>query len=78
MELIARHGERTEKVRVRQNGEGYEVTVGDRVYQVDAATEPGEVETIVSAACSSPARSTKCRCVSVATTVSGPLPDAKA
>lgn len=37
MELIARHGERTEKVRVRRHGDGYEVTVGDRVYQVDAA-----------------------------------------
>jgi len=38
MELIARHGERTEKVRVRQHGNGYEVVVGDRVYQVDAAS----------------------------------------
>ncbi len=38
MELIARQGERTEKVRVRQHGNGYEVVVGDRVYQVDAAS----------------------------------------
>jgi len=37
VELIARHGERTEKVRVRRQGAGYEVVVGDRVYQVDAA-----------------------------------------
>jgi pyruvate carboxylase subunit B len=37
MELIARHGERTEKVRVRRNGDGYEVTIGDRVHHVDAA-----------------------------------------
>lgn len=37
MELIARHGDRTEKVRVRRNDGGYEITVGDRIYQVDAA-----------------------------------------
>jgi pyruvate carboxylase subunit B len=37
MELIARHGERTEKVRVRRHGDGYEVVVGDRVHYVDAA-----------------------------------------
>jgi biotin carboxyl carrier protein len=38
MDLIVRHGEREERVRVRRNGDGYEVTVGDRTYQVDAAT----------------------------------------
>ena len=38
MELIVRHGERTEKVRVRRRDGGYEVTVGDRSYKVDAAT----------------------------------------
>jgi len=44
VELIARHGERTEKVRVRRNGDGYEVTVGDRVHHVDAASgETGEI-----------------------------------
>jgi len=37
VELIARHGERTEKVRVRRHGDGYEVAVGDRVHHVDAA-----------------------------------------
>lgn len=37
MDLIVRHGEREERVRVRRNGSGYEVTVGDRTYQVDAA-----------------------------------------
>lgn len=38
VELIVRHGEREEKVRVRRNGSGYEVTLGERTYQVDAAT----------------------------------------
>ena len=38
MDLIVRHGEREERVRVRRNGDGYEVTVGERTYQVDAAT----------------------------------------
>ncbi len=36
MELIVRHGEREEKVRVRRVDDGYEITVGDRTYQVDA------------------------------------------
>jgi len=40
VELIVRHGERTEKVRVRRHDGGYEVTVGDRGYQVDAG--PGQ------------------------------------
>jgi len=38
VDLIVRHGEREERVRVRRNDIGYEVTVGDRTYQVDAAT----------------------------------------
>ena len=38
MDLIVRHGDREEKVRVHRNGTGYEVTIGDRTYQVDAAT----------------------------------------
>jgi biotin carboxyl carrier protein len=37
MELIARLGAREEKVRVRRIDDAYEVVVGDRVYQVDAA-----------------------------------------
>lgn len=42
MDLIVRHGGREERVRVRRNGSGYEVRVGDRTYQVDAATaRPG-------------------------------------
>ena len=38
MDLIVRHGEREEKVQVRRNGTGYEVTLGGRTFQVDAAT----------------------------------------
>lgn len=38
MDLIVRHGEREERVRVHRNGTGYEITVGERTYQVDAAT----------------------------------------
>jgi biotin carboxyl carrier protein len=37
MELIARLGEREEKVRVRRIDDTYEVTIGDRVHRVDAA-----------------------------------------
>ena len=36
MDLIVRRGEREEKVRVRRDGDGYEVTVGGRAYRVDA------------------------------------------
>jgi biotin carboxyl carrier protein len=36
MELVVRRGEREERVQVRRNDGGYEVTVGDRTYQVDA------------------------------------------
>jgi biotin carboxyl carrier protein len=38
MDLVVRQGEREEKVRVRRVDGGYEVTVGDRTYQVDALT----------------------------------------
>jgi len=38
VDLIVRHGEREERVRVHRNGTGYEITVGERTYQVDAAT----------------------------------------
>ena len=38
MDLIVRHGDREERVRVRRNGTGWEVAVGDRTYQVDAAS----------------------------------------
>jgi biotin carboxyl carrier protein len=42
VDLIVRHGEREEKARVRRVDGGFEVTVGDRVYQVDAASpRPG-------------------------------------
>ena len=37
MDLIVRQGEREEKVQVRRNGTGYEVRIGDRTFQVDAA-----------------------------------------
>lgn len=36
MDVIVRHGEREEKVRVVRQGDHYEITVGDRTYQVDA------------------------------------------
>lgn len=41
MELIVRHGERTESVRVRRRDGGYEVTVGDRRYEVDVPGQAG-------------------------------------
>jgi biotin carboxyl carrier protein len=36
MDLIVRQGEREEKVRVRRDGDLYEVTVGERTWTVDA------------------------------------------
>jgi biotin carboxyl carrier protein len=36
MDLIVRQGEREEKVRVRRDGDQYEVTVGERTWTVDA------------------------------------------
>jgi biotin carboxyl carrier protein len=42
MDLIVRQLDREERVRVRRNGDLYEVTLGDRAYQVDAAVaRPG-------------------------------------
>lgn len=42
MDLIVRHGERVEKVRVRRNDGGFEVTIGERTYHVDASSpRPG-------------------------------------
>jgi biotin carboxyl carrier protein len=38
MDLIVRHGEREEKVRVRRDGDLYEVTIGERTWTVDAKT----------------------------------------
>lgn len=37
MELIVRHGDREERVRIRRKDDGYEVVVGERTWQVDAA-----------------------------------------
>jgi biotin carboxyl carrier protein len=42
LKLIVRHAEREEAVQVRRHDDGYEVVVGDRTYQVDAAlARPG-------------------------------------
>ena len=46
MELIVRHGERTEKVQVRRHDGGYEVTVGGRTYQVDAMASHAGVDSL--------------------------------
>ena len=46
MELIARHGEREERVRVRRVDGGYEVTIGDRTYQVDALSLQNDVRSL--------------------------------
>ena len=37
MELIVRHGQREERVRVRRVAGGFEVSIGDRAYTVDAS-----------------------------------------
>jgi biotin carboxyl carrier protein len=37
MKLVVRQGQREEQVRVRRIDDGFEVTVGERSYQVDAA-----------------------------------------
>ncbi len=48
LDLVARHGEREERVRVQRTERGYEVTVGERLYQVDhAAPAPGSHSLIV-------------------------------
>lgn len=36
MNLIVRHGDREERVKVRRDGDGYEVSIGGRTYHVDA------------------------------------------
>lgn len=42
MELIVRHGDREERVKVRRTDDGYEVAVGERTYRVGAGTaRPG-------------------------------------
>lgn len=46
MELIVRQGERQEKVRVRRDGDCYEVTVGERTWTVDAKTARGGLRSL--------------------------------
>jgi biotin carboxyl carrier protein len=46
MNLIVRHGEREEKVRVRRDGDLYEVTVGERTWTVDAKTARGGLRSL--------------------------------
>jgi biotin carboxyl carrier protein len=46
MDLIARHGERQESVRVERNAGGFAVTVGDRRYHVDRAPA-GRLESLL-------------------------------
>jgi len=46
MELIVRHGEREERVRVRRDGDGFEVSLGDRTYHVDAGTARGGLHSL--------------------------------
>ncbi|HEV7783915.1 MAG TPA: biotin/lipoyl-containing protein [Thermoanaerobaculia bacterium] len=38
MDLIVRSGSREEKVKIRRDDDFYDVTIGDRVYRVEAAT----------------------------------------
>jgi biotin carboxyl carrier protein len=47
MELIVRRGEREEKVRVRKDGDLYEVTLGDRTWNVDAKTARGGLRSLL-------------------------------
>jgi biotin carboxyl carrier protein len=46
MELIVRHGDREERVTVRRNDQGYEVTVGDRTYHVDSIPAANAVHSL--------------------------------
>jgi biotin carboxyl carrier protein len=46
MELIVRQGQREEKVRVRRDGDQYEVTIGERTWTVDAATARGGLRSL--------------------------------
>lgn len=41
MELIARHGEREERVRITRDGDRFTVVVGERVHSVEAVQLPG-------------------------------------
>jgi biotin carboxyl carrier protein len=36
MDLVVRHGDREERVKIRRNDGGYEIVIGDRTYHVDA------------------------------------------
>ena len=47
MELIVRQGEREEKVRVRREGDRYEVAVGGRTWTVDAKTARGGLRSLL-------------------------------
>lgn len=38
MDLIVRHGEREERVKIRQDADGFEITIGERAYRVDAVS----------------------------------------
>jgi biotin carboxyl carrier protein len=46
MDLIVRSGSREEKVKVRRDDDVYEVTIGDRVYRVEAATARRGVQSL--------------------------------
>jgi acetyl/propionyl-CoA carboxylase alpha subunit len=47
MELIAQRDGRPQRVQVRRLDEGYEVRVGERVYQVDARVTDGGVQSLL-------------------------------
>ncbi|MES1245032.1 MAG: acetyl-CoA carboxylase biotin carboxyl carrier protein subunit [Acidobacteriota bacterium] len=47
MELIVRQGEREEKVRVRKDGDRYEVKIGERTWTVDAKTARGGLRSLL-------------------------------
>jgi biotin carboxyl carrier protein len=46
VELVVRHVDREERVKVRRQGDVYEVRVGDRAYQVDAAVARSGVHSL--------------------------------
>lgn len=47
LDLVARQGEREERVRVLRTEKGYEVTVGERTYQVDHAAPALGVHSLI-------------------------------
>lgn len=47
MEVIARHGEREERLRLRRDGDAWEVTVGDRTYRVESAVPGPGVHSLI-------------------------------